>query len=159
MYTALAPGTWEFRVRAIDAAGNTDPTPATATFTTAFDPAVTYTRVENGPYSGTNSEDVSFALAALQGGGYVTPNNGFACSLHKERNGRKISEMVSDAQGVCSYEGLPDGKYEFRARAADAASRDDVFAVHVLEVDTKAPEITFVGNATLEFVMSTEFVV
>ena len=62
----LASGSHTFRVRAQDAAGNTDATPAEHTWTVDADPPGT--TIESGPSGLVASDEATFALSASEGG-------------------------------------------------------------------------------------------
>ena len=59
-YTDLADGDYTFQVRAIDAASNTDPTPATRSFT--VDTAAARTTINSGPSGLTADNDPTFSF-------------------------------------------------------------------------------------------------
>jgi hypothetical protein len=78
-YSALAPGTHTFKVRATDSLGNTDATPAAYNWT-VVDTTPPETTITSGPSGTTNATSASFAFSAseaatfqcaLDGGAYV----------------------------------------------------------------------------------------
>ena len=122
-YASLRLGSHQFGVRATDAAGNTDKTPATATWTVEATPpppppppppadtTAPETTISSGPSGTTTATDASFAFSASEGG------SDFACKLD------------SASWGACgppkSYSGLGAGSHQFSVRATDAAGNTD----------------------------------
>jgi hypothetical protein len=105
----LGAGRHSLSVRAIDAAGNLDPTPATWSWTVDLTAPVTTL-----PYA-------SMALG-LEGSAVFRfrsseRSSGFTCSLDEEA----WTACVSPA----SYEGLAPGRHSFRVRATDTAGNTD----------------------------------
>jgi hypothetical protein len=126
-YSGLADGEHRFEVRATDAAGNTDATPAVHTWT--VDTAAPQTHIDAGPDAATPSRTASFTYSgdALGGTGIAR----YECQLDDA------------AWGVCagSYSNLGDGEHRFQVRAIDAAGNaDDTPATHAWTVDTAAPD-------------------
>ncbi len=120
-YTDLAEGEHRFQVRAIDAAGNADGSPATATWT--VDTIAPDTAIGSGPDALTNARSASFTYSG---------GDRYECKLD------------DSAWGDChAYEGLGDGEHRFQVRALDAAGNtDDSPATHTWTVDTVAPDTT-----------------
>jgi hypothetical protein len=120
-YTGLAEGEHRFEVRAIDAAGNVDASPAARTWT--VDTSEPNTAIESGPDALTNSRSASFTYSG---------GDRYECKLD------------DDAWGACAdYTGLADGEHRFQVRAIDpAGNTDDSPAIHVWTVDTIAPDTT-----------------
>jgi uncharacterized delta-60 repeat protein len=123
----LADGTHTFRVRATDAAGNVDPTPAVRTFTVDTDPPET--SITSGPAAGSRIKD-------------STPTFGFTSD---EPTGDTFQCRVDGAvMGPCSGPGqthttapLADGSHTFRVKAIDAAGNVDATpTVRSFTVDT-----------------------
>jgi subtilisin family serine protease len=106
-YPGLSEAAHSFAVRATDAAGNTDPTPATHAWTIDTTPPDTTITGQPTDPSPTN---VSFSFAS-------EPGATFACSLD------------GGAYAACSspkaYNGLSGGAHTFRVRASDAAGNAD----------------------------------
>jgi hypothetical protein len=104
-YTALAGGSHTFSVKAADALGNVDATPAvytwTALDTTPPDTALTAT---------TAGKDASFAFTSTEPGS-------FECAL----DGAAWTPCTSPT----AYSGLPDGTHTFGVRAKDSAGNAD----------------------------------
>ena len=130
-YSALAVGSHTFQVRAIDAAGNTDPTPATFSWTidtTAPDTTLTAT-----PPAVTSSTSASFSFTATEAG------STFECKLD------------GGAFGACTspqnYSALAAGAHTFQVRAVDpAGNTDPTPATFGWTIDTTAPDTTLTAT-------------
>ena len=130
-YSGLADGAHSFEVRAIDAAGNLDPTPAARTWTvdvnapetsiTASPPAVT--NATGASFSFTSSEEGSTFQCKLDAGAYA------ACTSPK------------------TYSGLGQGSHTFSVRATDAVGHLDASpAAFTWTIDTSAPNTTITAG-------------
>ncbi|MGH2752793.1 MAG: Ig-like domain repeat protein [Actinomycetota bacterium] len=127
--TGLSEGPHNFAVRAKDAAGNVDPTPATADLT--VDTRAPDTTIGSGPSGAIATDDATFGFTADESG--VT----FECSL----------DGLPFSPGVCtspqSYTGLNDGPHTFSVAATDSVGNTDPSpATRSFTVDTTAPETT-----------------
>ncbi len=122
-HTDVADGAHSFSVRATDAAGNTDPTPATRGFT--VDATAPDTMIDSGPSGTITTRDVSFAVSA-------TEPSSFECSLDGTPFGACSTPV--------SYSGLADGAHNFRVRATDnAGNRDPTPATRDFTVTATIP--------------------
>ncbi len=122
--TGLADGDHTFRVRALDTAGNADPTEAVRTWT--VDTQAPETTVSAGPSGPTGSTSADLGFASSEAG------SSFECRLD------------DDGWQVCTspraLTGLGQGSHTFRVRATDAAGNTDPSeAVRTWTVDTVAP--------------------
>jgi len=108
-YSGLADGSHSFQVRATDPAGNTDPTPASYTWTVDTTPPDT--TITAPPPARSNSSSPSFSFTATEAG------STFACQL----DGSTFAPCVSPR----SYSGLALGNHSFQVRATDAAGNTD----------------------------------
>ena len=109
-YASLPDGPHSFEVRATDAAGYTDPTPATRTFNVDTTPPVT--TIDSGP-SGTITINVAtFTFSSSEVG------SSFECGI----DGSGFSPCSSPQ----SYPGLSDGPHRFAVRAIDEAGNTDL---------------------------------
>jgi Right handed beta helix region len=118
-YSSLAVGTHTFAVRATDAAGNVDGTPASRSWTVEAvapppppaDTTPPETSIVSGPAATTTSTAASFSLSASESGSTL------ACKLD------------SGSWGACTspkaYSGLAVGSHTFSARATDTAGNTD----------------------------------
>jgi hypothetical protein len=114
-YSGLARGFHQLAVRAIDAAGNADETPARRTWsvvkTSSTDTTPPQTTISGGPASKTTSTSASFTFTSSETG------SSFECKLD------------SGPWAVCtsprSYSGLATGGHQFSVRAIDAAKNVD----------------------------------
>ena len=129
-YSGLAAGSHTFQVRATDPAGNTDPTPASYTWTidlTAPDTTITAT-----PANPTNSTSASFSFTSTEAGT-------FECRLD--------AAPFAACTSPRSYTGLAAGSHTFQVRAVDAAGNLDASpAAHTWVVDTGAPDTSITLN-------------
>ena len=96
-YSGLADGSHTFQVRATDPAGNTDPTPATFTWT--IDTGAPQTTINSGPPDPSTNATATFAFSAGE------PGSTFACQL----DGGGYSACTTPK----SYSGLADGSHTF----------------------------------------------
>src|SRR5436305_6196347 len=110
-YLGLALGAHEFLVRAVDLAGNADPTPATRKWTiedTSESPAdetPPQTSIVRGPAKSTTATTAAFALSSSETG------STFDCDLD--------SEGWESCAATPTYSELEAGEHEFYARATD----------------------------------------
>jgi MYXO-CTERM domain-containing protein len=123
----LAPGVHTFRVRAHDAAGNVDATPASASWT--IDLTVPDTTLTSAPSSPSNQTSATFSFSTTEDGAI------FECALDGS-----TFDLCSSPLTVRS---LVEGPHVLRVRARDAAGNVDATpASHSWEVDLTAPETT-----------------
>jgi hypothetical protein len=113
-YTGLSDGPHTFQVRATDAAGNVDPTPASYTWTVDTTPPDTTITAQ--PSTPTNNSSATFAFTGTDN---LTPTSNltFECSL----DGADFTVCTSSK----TYTDLMDGSHTFRVRAKDAAGNVD----------------------------------
>jgi hypothetical protein len=104
-YSSLTPGTYVFSVRATDAAGNVEDTPATAMFTVDTQPPDT--SINSGPSGTTSSSSASFMFSATEA------NVSFACRLDTG-----VWESCTSGK---SYSSLATGSHTFYVRGTDQA--------------------------------------
>jgi hypothetical protein len=134
-YSSLANGSHTFSVRATDAAGNTDASPATRTFTVnvaATPPADTTapdTTIASGPSGTTGDSTPAFAFSASESG------SAFACKVD--------SGSWASCTSPKTLSSLADGAHTFSVRATDAAGNTDASpATRTFTIDTTAPRTT-----------------
>ena len=96
-YTGLAVGDHTFNVRATDAAGNTDATPAAYTWTIDTNPPDT--NISSGPGSLTNATSATFVFTSTEAGA------SFECAI----DGGTYVACTSSK----SYTGMADGSHTF----------------------------------------------
>src|SRR5439155_917961 len=126
-YTGLAQGPHTFEVRAIDAVGNIDPTPAGVAWT--IDTIQPATIIGSSPPPFTNSTAATFSFSSDE------QNVTFACRLD-------AGPFAACASPV-TYSSLADGVHTFQAQATYAAGNTDAGApVVAWSVDTAPPETT-----------------
>ena len=123
-YTGLARGKHSFRVRAVDGAGNTDPTPATREWD--VDVKAPATKLIEAPDEFSNGGD-RFEFTSSE------KHSSFECKLDDGDYGACSSPKA--------YPGLDDGAHRFRVRAVDRAGNPDPSpASRKWTVDTNPPE-------------------
>jgi len=133
---SLPDGDYTFEVRAVDTAGNPDPTPTARDFT--FDATPPDTRIDSGPADGARTSNDS------PGFGFSSPDgdvNHFSCRL----TGPGAPLDDDPCQSPRNYTDLADGAYTFSVRATDGAGNLGPASERSFTVDTVAPEtqITF----------------
>jgi Bacterial TSP3 repeat/Right handed beta helix region len=116
-YSGLATGTHAFSVKATDAAGNTDTSPATRSWTEQAvtpppaDTTAPDTTISSAPSGTTTSTSADFGFASSESG------STFQCSLD--------SGAWSACTSPRSYSGLAVGSHAFAVKATDAAGNTD----------------------------------
>jgi len=129
-YASLADGVHTFDVRATDAAGNTDPTPASHAWTVAAgSPGAPV--ISSGPSDLTSATDARFSFTGQTG-------TTFECRI----DGAAWSGCSSPA----SYTGLAEGTHSFDVRAADAAGNRSTPAGRTWVIDTTAPSAPIITS-------------
>jgi hypothetical protein len=120
----LSDGSHTFAVRAIDAAGNTDPTPATATFT--VDTAAPNTFITSGPAGPTNNPRPTLEFTASEA------DSSFQCRLD--------SGPFNPCSSPFTTPVLTNGTHTFAVRATDSTGNTDPTpGSATFTVDTNAP--------------------
>ena len=108
-YTGLIPGPHTFSVRATDAVGNVDPTPALYAWTSA-DTTPPETTITAAPASSSYTTSASFSFASNE-------RATFACALD--------SAPYAACSSPATYAGLGLGPHSFHVRATDTAGHVD----------------------------------
>jgi hypothetical protein len=130
-YSGLGAGSHTFSVRAKDAAGNTDPTPATKTWTIngPTDTTPPDTTITAGPSGPTNDTTPTFAFTASQSG------STFACRVDSGSWAACASPWTTAA--------LTSEAHSVSVRATDPAGNTDASpATRSFTIDTTAPHTT-----------------
>jgi CSLREA domain-containing protein len=109
-YSSLAEGSHSFQVRAKDAAGNVDPTPATFSWTIDVTPPDT--TITSAPSDPTNSAQASFDFSSADG------TATFECNLD--------DAGFTTCSSPASYTSLAEGNHSFQVRAKDPAGNVDL---------------------------------
>jgi hypothetical protein len=126
-YSSLAEGSHTFEVRATDAAGHADATPASRNWTVDTTPPGT--TIDSGPSDPTNATGASFDFSSNEAG------SSFRCSIDG-------SSFVSCSSPTV-YSSLTEGPHAFDVKATDAAGNTDPTpASYAWTVDTSVPETT-----------------
>ena len=134
-YEGLGVGDHTFRVRAVDAAGNREESPAVETWTVVDPPDTTApdTAIASAPQSGT-STSAAFGFSA-------TESATFECAVD--------SSSFTPCSSPQAYSGLAVGTHVFRVRATDTAGNVDASpATHSWTISAPAPTCT-VSTQTL----------
>lgn len=135
-YNSLSEGSHTFQVRAKDAGGNVDPSPAS--YTWVVDTLAPDTGILTSPSNPTNSNSATFTFNGSDSGTGVAS---FECNL----DGGGFSTCTS---GV-NYPGLSDGSHTFQVRAKDGVGNTDASpAAFMWVVDTIAPDTSILTNPT-----------
>jgi hypothetical protein len=113
-YSALSLGGHSVSVRATDAAGNVDPSPASRGWAVEVAPDKTppNTSISSGPASTTTSTSASFGFSSSESG------STFQCSLD--------SAPPSSCASPMAYDSLAAGSHTFSVTATDAAGNTDL---------------------------------
>jgi hypothetical protein len=127
--TGLTEGNHTFSVVAVDAAGNVDPTPATATWT--VDTTAPILNITSKPSNPTNSTTGSFAFTVTDG------------SVQCQLDGGLFGACTSAT--TATYSGLAQGSHTFTVRSNDAANNVGSTS-YTWTVDLTAPVITIVSR-------------
>ena len=133
-------GSHTFQVRAIDAVGNVDPSPAQFTWTVDFLPPQAF--IDAHPSDPSNNASAQFHYSGLDN---HTPDNqlSFECKLDD-------SAFAACPLGSIFYSGLLDGSHTFQVRATDAAGNVQQFpTTFTWTVDTTPPTDTPGVSGTL----------
>ena len=134
-YAGLLDGSHTFNVRAADAAGNVDATPAARTWT--VDTTGPDTSLSSGPPDPSTVNSASFSFASPETGA------SYQCKL----DGGTWAACASPK----AYSGLANGSHTFNVRAMDAAGNPDLSPVSdvwtiIAPPDTTAPDTTISGG-------------
>src|SRR5207302_2007978 len=118
---------------ATDPAGNTDPTPASYTWT--VDTTAPDTTITAAPPATSTSSSASFSFTATEAG------SSFACQLD--------ASAFTACASPKSYSGLANGSHTFQVRATDpAGNTDPTPASYTWTVDTTPPDTTTTAAPT-----------
>lgn len=129
----LGDGDFTFQVRAQDAAGNLDPTPASLSFTLDRNPPTT--SISSGPSGATGDSTPTFEFTSPE------PRATFECRVDAAAFEACTSPHTTAA--------LDDGDHVFYVRAVDRTGNvDPIPAAGAFTVDTIAPDTTIAGGPT-----------
>ena len=112
---ALTEGAHTFDVRSIDVAGNTDPTPATSSFT--VDTTIPETTITSGPAMGTTTGDTTPTFGFSSTGAGAT----FTCSVDGAVFGPCSGPGATHTTAALAF-----GTHTFSVRATNAAGNTDL---------------------------------
>lgn len=128
MYPSVSDGAHVFDVRAVDPAGNRDPSPASHSWTVDTTPPET--TILSSPNAATHQTTATFTFEANEAGAT------FECEL----DGGGFAPCTSPV----SFSGLAVGPHQFAVRASDAFQTDPTPATFVWTIDQTPPDTTFV---------------
>ncbi len=132
-YSNLGTGSHTFQVRAIDLAGNIDPTPASYTWT--IDTTPPDTSITAAPTNPSNSSNASFSFTSNEAG------SSFQCQL----DGGVLVSCTSPR----SYTKLAIGSHTFQVRAIDLVGNiDPTPASYTWTIDTARPDTSITAAPT-----------
>ncbi len=135
-YAGLSDGSHTFQVRAVDGAGNVDPTPAS--YTWLIDTTAPDTTITANPTNPANSAGASFSFTGTDAGSGVAS---FQCQI----DGGGFTPCTSPQ----AYVGLTDGSHTFQVRAVDTVGNvDPTPASYTWTVDATAPDTTITAQPT-----------
>ena len=143
-YTSLADGTHTFAVRAVDDAGNADPTPATFGWTIdGTAPVVTLTAPPDGSVTADTTPTFAGAAGTAGGDSATVAIDVYAGSSVA---GTPVRALTATRAGI-SYAvdaapALVDGVYTARASQQDAVGNTGRSAAITFSVDTTTPDTT-----------------
>ena len=127
-YSNLPDGSYTFSVKAKDAAGNEDASPATRSFT--VDTTAPETTISSGPSGATTDKNPSFGFSSSEPAGAT-----FQCKL--DGPGAATGAYADCTPSPKAYSNLPDGSYTFSVKAKDAAGNEDTTpATRSFTIDT-----------------------
>ena len=130
-YSAIAEGTHKFEVRAIDVAGNADPSPASFEWT--VDTKAPQTALDSHPASLANTATAKFEFSGEDPAGSGVDS--YECRLDSSAPG-----AWTGCGSPKQYTGLADGSHSFEVRAVDqAGNADQSPASFTWSIDTTAP--------------------
>ncbi len=128
-YTNLGEGSHTFEVRSMDAAGNTDASPAA--YTWRVDTLAPDTSITAHPLALTNATDATLAFSSTEAGA------AFECQL----DGGGFAACPSPK----GYTNLGEGAHTFEVRSQDAAGNIDASpAIYIWIIDIAAPTVSSV---------------
>jgi hypothetical protein len=136
-YSSLGAGSHTFGVKATDAAGNTDASPATRTFTVNIpDTTAPATSITSGPTGTTSDATPTFAFTSSESG------STFQCRVESTGTWTACTSPYTLGK-------LADGSHSFAVRATDGAGNTDASAAaQTFTVDTTAPKTTITAAPT-----------
>jgi hypothetical protein len=133
----LGNGSHTFNVRAIDAVGNVDPTPATYTWT--IDLSTPNTVIDSGPTGSVQATTATFTFSSPNAGAGAT----FDCGL----DGAALTPCGSTS--TITYSGLAEGDHTFTVRVTNmAGTSDPTPESQTWNVDHTGPVVTITTGPT-----------
>jgi hypothetical protein len=149
-YNGLSAGSHTFQVRATDTSNNTDPTPASFTWTVTPDTTPPQTTIDSGPPNPTKSTSATFVFHADE------PST-FECKID--------SSPFIACTSPLALNNLPKRSHLFQVRATDAAANTDPTPAQYGWTNGSVPKISLTGtphnptnqvNATFTFLSTND---
>lgn len=135
-FEGLADGTYTFEVRAVDTFGNTDATPAQATFT--VDTTGPDTVLDTVPSALGNDDTPTFAWSSA-----AADLESFECTLNRTEGGEPSPWYPCDVEDDGTLTNLSDGQWTFQVRGVDDLGNADATpASYDFVVDTTPTGVT-----------------
>jgi hypothetical protein len=135
-YTGLSDATHVFEVRATDAAGNADQSPASHTWRVDTDPAATTIDTGSEPPNPSNSQSNTFTFSADETGTFQCRMDGDAPT------GTGWVTCGTGTSGSKEYTGLPEGNHTFEVRLVDQANNTGPADSYNWRIDITKPVMT-----------------
>jgi LPXTG-site transpeptidase (sortase) family protein len=133
-YSSLSDGSHSFMVYAVDAAGNSDSSPAS--YTWIVDSTAPITGITAKPSDPSASASASFSFSGNDGSGSGVA--GYQCKLDSGDYGSCTSPK--------DYSSLSDGSHTFTVSAADLAGNSETPVSYTWIVDTSAPSTSITAK-------------
>jgi uncharacterized protein (TIGR03382 family) len=136
-YAGLSDGDYTFQVRAVDAAGNVDPTPASQLWTVDTTPPTI--SIVSGPSGTTRDTSATFDFDSNEAG--TPPGVTYLCKLDAEPDFTACSDPKT-------YTGLGEGGHTLQVLAEDAAGNRSETLTRTWTVDLTAPNTVITSGPT-----------
>ena len=140
LYTGLVESNHDFSVRAIDTAGNIDPTPDSHDWT--IDISAPQTSINSGPSNPTNLQTASFTFSSDD------TEAVFSCSVD--------GVPMASCSSPINYTVLTEGSHQFNVQATDAAGNTDATAASYQWIIDLTPPDTTINSGPDDSTNSTE---
>ena len=137
-YANLSDGSHTFSVRATDASGNVDATPATRTWSVDTGaPDAPSVQLDPGSNSGSQDDNITNDNTPTIGG---TAEAGSTVRIYNAQN-NVVASLTPDAQDhwVYTFATLQDGSYQYTVKASDASGNESGGSSLGITIDTLAP--------------------
>ena len=136
-YTGLSQGSHTFQVRATDAVGNTDASPASRTWTVD-------TVAPGAPVFVTPAAGALLATSTVALTGTAEPNS--RVDIREGATLRGTANASGTGAWTVTLSTVPDGPHTYRATASDAAGNTSAAAERTVTVDAALPDTTIASG-------------